>query len=58
MTTKTATTVPIETEELGNPLDFHVEVYESTLTHEQIQVRCWCPIGRTHTYAEAVEAAA
>ncbi|WP_290471482.1 MULTISPECIES: hypothetical protein [unclassified Leifsonia] len=52
--TKTATPEPIDTEELGNPLDFHAEVYESTLTHEEILVGCWCPIGRTHTYAEAV----
>ncbi|ERK71327.1 hypothetical protein [Leifsonia aquatica] len=57
--TKTATTGPTTAEEeLGNPLDFHVEVYESTLTHEEILVGCWCPIGRTHTYAEAVGAAA
>ncbi|MFF2051075.1 hypothetical protein ACFVU2_05680 [Leifsonia sp. NPDC058194] len=61
MTDATSTTTPTtgersedEIEELGNPLDFHAEVYESRLTHEPIKVGCWCSIGRTHTYEEAV----
>jgi hypothetical protein len=43
-----------ESEEVGSALDFHAEVYESTTTHDEIRVGCWCSIGRTHTYAEAV----
>lgn len=38
----------------ASPLDFHAEVYVSTLTHDPILVGCWCEIGRTHTYAETV----
>jgi hypothetical protein len=40
-------------EETGSALDFHAEVYQSTVGGEPIQVGCWCPIGRSHTYAEA-----
>lgn len=43
-----------DAEECGNPLDVHVEVYVSTVNQETIRVRCWCEIGRTHTYEEAV----
>ncbi|GIT78704.1 hypothetical protein LLS1_03730 [Leifsonia sp. LS1] len=42
--------------EVGSALDFHAEVYTSTTTHDPIRVGCWCPIGRTHTYEEAVAA--
>lgn len=52
--TQTQAGADTRTEELGSPLDVHVEVFVSTLTHEEIRLRCWCEIGRTHTYEEAV----
>jgi hypothetical protein len=47
--------VPVGSPGLGGRGVVHVELFYSLTTNEPIRVRCDCPIGRAHSYAEWVD---